>query len=40
MPIILGAIVRIRRRSDTLNIGVHLMVTSGGGYYVYAAKPS
>ena len=36
----LGAIVRIGRRSDVFNIGVHLIAMSDGKYYVYAAKPS
>ena len=40
MPIILEAIVRIGRRGDTPNIGVHLIATSNGRYYVYATKPS
>ena len=40
MPIMLGAIVRIRRRSNTPNIGVYLIVISNGRYYIYAAKPS
>ena len=40
MPIILEAPVRIGRRSDTPNIGIHLIVTSNGRYYVYASKPS
>jgi len=40
MPIILGVIVGIGRRSDALNIGVHFVATSDGRHYVYAAKPS
>ena len=40
MPIILRAIVRIGRRSNTPNVGVYLIVTSNGRYYVYTAKPS
>ena len=40
MPIILGAIVKIRRRSDALNMGVHLIVISDSRHHVYAAKPS
>ena len=40
MPIMLKAIVRIGRRSDTPNIGVHFIAISNGGYYVYAAKLS
>ena len=40
MPIILGVIVRVERRSNIPNIGVHLIATSNGRYYVYAAKPS
>jgi len=40
MPIILEVIVRIGRRSDALNIGVHFVAISDGKYHVYAAKPS
>ena len=40
MPIILRVIVRIGRRSNIPNIGVHLIVISDGRYYVYTAKPS
>ena len=39
MPIILEVIVRIGRRSNTPNMGVYLIATSNGRYYVYAAKP-
>ena len=28
------------RRSNIPHIGVHLVVISNGGYYIYAAKPS
>ena len=40
MPIMLGAIVRVGRRSNAPNIGVHLMAISDGRYYFYASKPS
>jgi hypothetical protein len=40
MPIILRVIVKIGRRSNIPNVGVYLIVTSDGRYYVYAAKPS
>jgi len=40
VPIILRAIVRIGRRSNIPNVGVHLIATSNGRYYIYAAKPS
>jgi hypothetical protein len=40
MPIVLIETARIRRRSNIPNIGIHLMVTSDGRYYIYAAKPS
>ena len=40
MPIMLEAIVRIGRRSNILNIGIHLIATSNSRYYVYAAKLS
>jgi hypothetical protein len=40
MPIILRAIIRIGRRSNVPNVGVHLMATSDGRYYIYTAKPS
>ena len=40
MPIILEAIVRVGRRSNIPNIGVHLIVTSDGRYYFYASKLS
>jgi len=40
MPIMLGVIVRIKRRNDAPNIGVHFMAMSDGRYYIYAAKPS
>jgi len=36
----LRAIVRIGRRSNIPNIGVHLIAISDGRYYVYTAKPS
>ena len=36
----LGAIVRVGRRSNIPNMGVHLIATSDGRYYVYAAKLS
>ena len=39
MPIILKAIVRIGRRSDIPNIGVHLIAISNGRHYVYTSKP-
>jgi len=40
MPIMLGVIVKIGRRSDVPNMGVHFMATSNSKYYVYATKPS
>ena len=40
MLIVLIAIAGIGRRSNAPYIGVHLIVTSNGGYYVYASKPS
>ena len=40
MPIMLGAIVGIGRKSNTPNIEIHFVVISNGGYYVYAIKPS
>ena len=40
MLIVPIAIVRIGRRSNVPYIGVYLIVTSNGRYYVYAAKPS
>ena len=36
----LEAIVRVERRSDIPNIGIHLMAISNGRYYVYTSKPS
>ena len=40
MLIVLIVIARIGRRSDTPYIGVHLIATSNGRYYIYASKPS
>ena len=40
MPIILGVIVRVGRRSNIPNIGVHLIAISNGRYYFYTSKPS
>ena len=40
MLIVLIVIAGIGRRSDIPYIGVHLIATSSGRYYVYAAKPS
>ena len=40
MPTVLIVIVRIGRGSNAPYIGVYLIVTSNGGYYVYTAKPS
>jgi hypothetical protein len=40
MPIVLIATARIGRRSDIPYIGVYLVATSNGRYYIYAAKPS
>ena len=40
MPIMLRVIVRIGRRSNIPNRGVHLIVISNGRHYVYATKPS
>jgi len=40
MPIILGAIVKIGRRSDAPNIGVYFIATSNSRHHVYATKPS
>ena len=36
----LAATARIGRRSNTPNMGVHLVAISNGGHHVYAAKPS
>ena len=38
MPIMPTATARIERRSNIPHIGVHLVVISNGGYYIYAAK--
>jgi len=40
MPIMLGVIIRIGRRSDAPNMGVHFVAISNSKYYIYAAKPS
>ena len=40
MPIILGLIVKIGRRSYIPYIGVHFMATGNSRYYVYANNPS
>jgi len=40
MPIILGVIVGIGRRSDVPNMGVYLVAISDSRYHVYVAKPS
>ena len=40
MFVILGVIARIGRRSDIPYMGVHLIVISSSGYYIYAFKPS
>jgi len=40
MPIILGVIIRVKRRSNIPYIGVYLIAISSSGYYVYTAKPS
>ena len=40
MPIILGIIAKIGRRSNIPYVGVYLMVISNGRHYIYAAKPS
>ena len=40
MLIVLIAIARIGRRSDTPYIGVYLIVISNGRYYIYTTKPS
>ena len=40
MPTMLGATVRIERRSNTPNIGIYFVATSDGGHYIYAIKPS
>ena len=39
MPIMLGVIVKIGRRSDVPDMGVHFMATSNSKYYIYAANP-
>ena len=39
MPIMPGVIVRIKRKSNTPNIGTHFIVISDGKYYIYAVKP-
>jgi len=40
MPIILGVIIKIGKRSNVLNMGVYFMAMSDNRYHVYAAKPS
>ena len=40
MPIVLIVTARIRRRSNTPNMGIHLIAISDGRYYIYAAKLS
>jgi len=40
MPIVLGTIAGIERRSNIPYIEVYLMVISNSGYYIYAIKPS
>jgi len=40
MPIILGTIARIERRSNILYIEVYLIAISNSRYYIYAAKLS
>jgi hypothetical protein len=40
MLIVLTAIAGAGRRSNIPYIGVYLIATSNGRYYVYAAKPS
>ena len=40
MLIVLIVIARIGRRSNIPYIGVYLIATSNGRYYVYTAKPS
>ena len=40
MPIILGLIVKIGRRSYASYIGVYFIVTGDSRYYVYADNPS
>ena len=40
MPIVLEVIARIGRRSNIPYIGVYLIATGIGRYYIYAAKPS
>ena len=39
IPIVLIATAGIRRRSNIPNIGIYLIATSNGRYYVYATKP-
>ena len=40
VPIILGLIVKIGRRSYTPYIGVHFIVIGDSRYYIYADNPS
>ena len=40
MPIMLGVVVRIGRRSNTPYIGVYFMAISNSRYYVYSNNPS
>ena len=40
MPIVPETTVRIGKRSNAPYIGVYLIATSNGRYYIYATKPS
>ena len=40
MPLILGAVTRIERRSNIPYIGVYLIAASDSRYYIYADNPS
>ena len=40
MPVMLTATAKTGRRSDIPYIGIHLVVISNGGYYIYTTKPS
>jgi len=40
MFIILGIIIKIRKRSDAPYIRVYFIAMSNNKYYIYAAKPS
>jgi len=39
MPIMLGVIIKIGRKSNTLYVGVYFIAISNNKYYIYAANP-